>query len=584
MAAVAGGPADGAVRARFNTAIITMAALVVLALAVRLFWARLSCPCELTWDGAEYTRAAQNLVNGSGYIGLRGGPLFIFPPFYSVLIALVILATHDAATAGITVSVIMGSLFPLAIFLSARLVYGMRAAVFAGLIAAFLPFAVDISTLVLSDQTFLTLAAFGVYATLRLNAGGRWTDGAYAGLAFGLAYLTRPEGLVIGAGALAACAFSAAFMRAQRRQLLAAMAVFACVFAVLAAPYVVFLSAHAHALRFEGKSAVNSVIADAMRKGLPYVQAADSVDDAGVVVGPELDQDYYFSGPAVHRVALATLVGDMAASAARHLIDIPKRLVSRPFGWFVIALLALTGFFAGPWNASRRRSERVLVFYVLAMYASLASVFHFWVRYADGFILVLTLWAGHGAAVAYDAAARSAFGPLRALSRPGVLAAALAIVLLGLTVDMRQSFRDNVNDSGSITERTAGEWLAQHDVPGGRIFSVSDQGPFYADGTWIMAPWAPNDRAGLRYVERTHPAYLFLDREQSEDRPYLRHWLDAGFPDRRAQLMHAWYDGLQVKLAIYRWNGGPSASVQKPSGKVRALRVSSARRRSSRTV
>ena len=232
-------------------------------------------------------------------------------------------------------------------------------------------------------------------------------------------------------------------------------------------------------------------------------------------------------------------------------------LVSRPFGFLLVPALALLGLFAGPWTRKRISDELVFVLYGAALYASLASVYHFWIRYADGFIFLLAVWGGHGLEVVRRWFADRATGgaTLRSIATMPVFAATLACVLVVFAYQMRDSLRDNVNDSGSVTERSAGEWLGTHSVAHERAFGVSDQSVYYAGDDWVMAPWAPDTAAAMRYIERTHPRYLILDREQGNERPYLLQWLAHGIPDARAHLLYEKSDAKGALVGIYRWNG-----------------------------
>ena len=543
-------------RERFGAATWALIAIVALGLIVRIVWSMWLCPCEITPDGAEYARAAENLRNGFGYVGLRGGPLFVFPPFYSLLIALAMLVVNHGSTAGVVVSALAGTLFILPVFFSAKLVYGERSAVFAALIAAVLPIAVDLSTVVLSDALFLTLAAAGVYGALRIITYHHWRDGALTGLAFGLAFLTRPEGLAVGAAILLATGAAIGIDRPRRHGSLVPPATLFAVFAVVAMPYIVVLSADAQQFRFEGKSAVNSVIAMRMAEGMSYTEAADAIDNAGNVVGPELDTGYYFAGPAVHRPSPAQTAQLTVISSRRHVRDIPYVLLSRLYGTLILGF-AVVGLVLGPWSRKRLSYELVFVLYAAAEFASLASVYHFWIRYADGFILLLALWGGRGIEFVRAAVSDRFNGevPWRRYVSVPVVASVLACALLLFSYRTRETMRSEINGASSITEKTAGRWMLLHTSPDPLILSASDQSVYYAHGTWIMLPWAPSANAALRYVARTSPGYIVLDREQSFDRPYIPSWIDHGIPDARAHLLYQQRVSGAVNVAIYRWRG-----------------------------
>ena len=241
---------ERAARARVDADVLTVSALVGVALLIRVVWLLSLQPAQITWDGAEYARAAENLLSGAGYIGIRGTTLWVFPPLYSLAIAAVTLLTHNSEVAGVAVSVVSGAAFVIPVYAGAKLLYGARAALFAGAIAAMLPFAVNISVVVLADAFFLTLATTGLYFALRTVRDASPRDAVLCGAAFGLAYLTRPEGLVLGGAAILTTIVAALVFRDRAKRYGVCVAAAALTLAVVAAPDVAVLSGHAgHLLR-----------------------------------------------------------------------------------------------------------------------------------------------------------------------------------------------------------------------------------------------------------------------------------------------------------------------------------------------
>ena len=537
-------------------ALRTPVVLACCALAVRIVWLLVQRGGPITWDGAEYARTAANMLHGFGFVGMHGTTMFTFPPLYPLAIAAVMLVTHHAETAGIVVSLLAGAALVFPVYGLAARMYGRRAALVAGTIVAFLPFAVDMSVVVLSDSLFTLLAATALYALVRSLREGAWGFGATSGALFALAYLTRPEGLVLGAAGFATLACAFVLLPQLRRRLVSCGAAFAVALALVASPYVVFLSANAHALRFEAKSAVNATIAAGMRSGLTYVQAADGVDDDLREIGPELDAYGYFIDRSVRPMSLGERVSIIITDARRRLVDIPRKLISKPFGTPFLALFALIGLCAGPWSRRRVVDELALLGYAAALFVSLTTVYHFWDRYAFGFTPLLAVWGGRGAAVAVRALFarfRRPAVPQRIAAATLTLACVLALGFLGILGSLHGWFKEAVNDSGTVTERTIGTWIAAHDATPGRILTVSDQSVYYANGTWAMLPYVSRDELAIAYVRHKDPRYLVLDRTQADERPYILAWLAHGVPDARAQLVHVIGDPRNPDAAIYRW-------------------------------
>lgn len=136
------------------------------------FALRAACAIHFTGmidtEGAEYARIAQNLLAGVGYVGIatEGQQLF-FPPLFPFLIAAVSLLTGDAEVAGRIVSVVMGSLLVVPVYLIARRMYNERIAIVGAALVGAHPLLVQFSTTVHCEPTYLTLVLTAIYMAMR---------------------------------------------------------------------------------------------------------------------------------------------------------------------------------------------------------------------------------------------------------------------------------------------------------------------------------------------------------------------------------------------------------------------------------
>jgi 4-amino-4-deoxy-L-arabinose transferase-like glycosyltransferase len=540
---------------RISAAVVKLAVLAAAAVVLRLVWLALLGQHEITWEGTEYMRAAENVAHGAGYVGIRGTTLFIFPPLYSLLIAPVVLLSGHGESAGIAVSLIAGSLFVVPIYLTGDLLYGRRAAFFSGVFAVTLPFAVDVSTIVLTDTLFLTLIAWALFFALRtIRTAGPRTAIAW-GIVLGLAYCTRPEALVIAAALLVGAVIAMFLRRTPAQRILMTAAVTVAALAVTALPYIAFLSLHAHHLQIEAKTTINLHLAERLQSGMSYDRAASEIDVAGRPIGPELLSNYGFPDTGEGPPAFGTILSIAVINFARHLIDVPNALRTGLFGSPIVLLFALAGLILGPWNRRRAGDELVLCCYVAAVFASLASVYHFYPRYADELLPVLVLWAGHGAWWLFRAInVRLRRRPGRGLSADAA-AGTLALVMLLLLFQERPVFKGIINASQTLTEREVGQWmLAEGYGIGLPIFSADAQSVYYAGGTWVPAPWSPDVAATFAYLERTKPKYIVLDAENAQSYPYMQEWLAHGIPDPRARLVRVFSGPGGPVAAVYHWD------------------------------
>src|SRR6185295_8160674 len=141
------------------------------------------------------------------------------------------------------------------------------------------PTLIALSASVYSEALYLTLLTFGLCWLLRTaESGGRIGASVAAGVFFGLAYLTRPEALVLAAPLLVLLVVRGAVVGTGHRMIVAAGSVL-LVLLVLAAPYVAFLSVNAGQLRWEGKGTIIYAIGQRMSSGLSYREASYGIGE-----------------------------------------------------------------------------------------------------------------------------------------------------------------------------------------------------------------------------------------------------------------------------------------------------------------
>ncbi len=169
----------------------TLAAIVALAFAVRL-------ACSLfkytvATDAYWYVRIANMMLAGDWNHAIDHG----YHPAYPALSALLSLFFRDVPTAATAVSILLGSLSCVPAWFIGRRLGGFRAAIFAALLVAVHPEAVDVGSDILVEATFVFFFLSSAACALRAIALLDLRAASLSGLAAGLAYLTRPEGLAL---------------------------------------------------------------------------------------------------------------------------------------------------------------------------------------------------------------------------------------------------------------------------------------------------------------------------------------------------------------------------------------------------
>ncbi len=179
-----------------------------------------------------------------------------FHPAYSFFIYLTYFLIPDWELAGVTVSILASTLSVGGVYLFLRHAFGFRLAWMGTLIYAVQPHALRYGADVQSEGLYLLFFLVGVALLWRAFDEERWGFAAWAGVASGLAYLTRPEGL----GLVIAGLMIAAMGLARRRWRLGPCVVWCTALSlsalVVMAPYLFLLHAQEGSLTLTKKKSL----------------------------------------------------------------------------------------------------------------------------------------------------------------------------------------------------------------------------------------------------------------------------------------------------------------------------------------
>jgi len=227
------------------------------ALFLRIYWVT-TYTAVIENEGAVYASLAENLLNGKGYVAVLGtGEFLNFPPLYPVLIASILPLVGEAERAARFISVIAGTLVTVPAYLVAFTLYGPVTARIAAILIALHPLLIGYSAAVYSETTYLLFLMLGVYFVLRAQELHGHGSSALAGIAFGLAYLVRVEGLLLPMTTVPLLLI--VNWRRLGRAAVTSGVLLAC-FLIVAAPYVAFLWVETGTFRFEAKGPVFFVV------------------------------------------------------------------------------------------------------------------------------------------------------------------------------------------------------------------------------------------------------------------------------------------------------------------------------------
>lgn len=520
-----------------------LAGLVLLALALHLFFVR--GPRVVWGDEPFYLWLGRNWLTGQGYQFL-GFTDVHHPPVIPFLSGLLYLAFGNLEQASNALYVIFGTLLVLPMAGVARRFYGPRAGLLAGLLTALWPvFNAAVPWWgTMTEPPFYFFVAVGLWAAMGAaeaattkeegGGGALWAWGV-AGLAFGLAYLTRPEGIwyvpTVG-GVLLLVAW---FTRQPWQRWLAGAALFGLGFWLCFFPYAVHTRIHTGSWMVSEKVGITFQDSLALARGdlAEHDRILWQLDSSG-------EQVYFFSEESFH----LSMADEIRANPRRYagLVYLNVRsLLGRFFtvqGFMPVFLPLLgLGLFGVAWNRRRLRGELVLLAALLPPLTFL--LFFIFERYVAPLLLPLLIWAALGLELLSHWAANTAAQLLPRLSRRALrlvwllpVVTTVAVLLLMHPETLRsvtatQAFR--------FEHRAAGEWLAANSAEDAVVMARYPAMAFHADRAWIPSPNS-DYQAALRYAAANGTDYWVVDANENAWRPQLA-FLTEGAPPPELELV-----------------------------------------------
>jgi len=412
----------------------TVVAIVLVAVVMRLYVKRIMFVTAK--DALWFVTGARAIARGDfeAWLGLHQHPLT------GLCVWLGGVFTGDWILGGRLFNVVIGSLSVIPAYLLGRLLFGHWAGLCAAWFLAFHAHAARFSTDVLSEPLYLFCVLWAVLCGLLAirRRQGRWL--ALCGVASGLAYLTRPEGLgIVLATAGWVCCHRLRDLRSDWRQRLARLLTLAVPCALLVAPYMAHIGGPTR------KKKATEII---RFKRVPTKKGVTSVpgeSQAELIVKGTAEVEQKRPSVIRHYADSAYNLASKLVSACTHVLV--------PF--VVVGLL---------WRRRVAKSGTgelyigsIVVLYLLVLYGVRTTAGYVSRRHAFPVAILLLTWSGAGAVVVAQWLSRiRAFANDRAAAMRWVMAV-MAVLLVARTTDPQ-----NTRDVG---EAQAGLWI-RHDCSG----------------------------------------------------------------------------------------------------------------------
>jgi hypothetical protein len=465
VSSVGNAPPQSASRRRlpFEAALAGLVALAAAASA--MVWPRVA---PVSPDSCEYLIGGLSLFAGRGYVDHGGNVQTLFPPFYSLLIGAPASFGFNPIVTARLLTLLASALTIVPLGLLTRRLFGAAAALATCLFFALLPLRLQISTMVWSESVYLLLLVLAVWLWAIEREKPSRLRAAAVGLSLGLAYLTRPEGLV---SALVLLAFGVYGFGLWRRARLSSLAVCAATLIAVTLPWVIFVHAQTGRWTISPKADMNWRIGIIRSYDGAWELANTLNADA---TAPDL--------------AMVTETPARFARRYAHNVRVTADSAMATFGPFLV-VCSLLGLAISAASRDRRLAAALPALATLGATLPLLPALFIEDRYtflAASPLLIIGSWQ------------------LTMRFRPALVAVAIAL-LFGVSNLAATLVRQGPTEG----DPQLGAWLSGYVRPGETIMSNNQPAVYYADRRWIRLPYEGLDRT-LIHARATHTAYVAI--------------------------------------------------------------------------
>lgn len=480
---------------------LTIVVLFTAALCIRLY--SLQFFHVISTDGTSYALNARALAQGD----LHG---LAVSGFYPVLIALANIWANDLETAGRLVSVILGSLLVVPLYLLGKSVFSRQTAIAASLVAVVWPSLVASSCEVMTQASHTTLQLASIYLIWLAFKKQTVANGIMAGLIIGITYLTRAESLLLFVFMPLALAALEPEKLMARKQLLSVYCLGFLIPFTLNAILVYHVTGE-----WQLSAKTDSALNDALSY---YLNIPDIIYTPGYEPKSYLDIIREYPGFIWH-------------NSSKNLKELWLTLLP-PGLWALFAV----GFFSGGISRESNR-RRLFLLSTVTPIAVLVVFYYISSGYIQAYQPFIFLFAAHGFTVTADKLmgllpARRGNVPLS--PPPLLLMAALIYSAILFAPQIRKNISDAEywprQDSGRRSEKHIGI-LLKNNLPPGKIMTRWARIAFYAERESVTVPAAYFDEI-IDTARKNNVRFFIADGYLLGNRPGLGEEIFKPFGDR----------------------------------------------------
>lgn len=489
-----------------------VAALTALGFAVRVWL--IAYHQEIEVDGAFYAALAKKISTGNAYFSLR------LPPITSYAIAIAAPFCAGYEEAGRWVSVVAGTAALPLLYLLVRLFFSPAVGLIALALAVFEPTLWQYSSAVMSEPAYLFFFLLGLLVSVAVFRKQTALTAVAAGMTWGLAYLTRHEGLNYLVLLLLGIA-AAVFFRKIKIWKGILLAVFvAAGFAILASPYLYFLKKSTGSWTFTdkvgvqlwiGKESVGPGWEERWEKALFGL----TPDGTGIIA------QQWPRNPQI-RKELQPTPREMLQTYLYNGALFLKGGFSQWLAPFLLIFFGI-GFYVLAGSAEGRRALGLvaLLFLPFLFY----PFFYFDLRYLFPLLPICLAIAACGV----DALAQRFWNYPKAAC---LIALVMVTSFLPTTISASLKWQKEGTASKDV-----GEWIRKNYPDGARLMDRYPQIPFYGGAEQVTLPYAPLDEI-IKYGKQEKAELLLLRKTvTARCRPWLMFLFEKPDAEPRLELV-----------------------------------------------
>lgn len=489
---------------KFKKELMFLLIVFVIALVLRLIFLRFHQVVET--DTGYYAYLGRNLLSGKGYFDIEGNLNFLLPPLYPILIGLFYFCIKNLALASKLISVFSGALLVIPVYLLAKKFYNKKIAYLSGILVTIFPPLIYISNIAYSDALYIFFIFLAMYVGWLSIEKKKIIWGIFAGILFGLSYLTRPEGII---GLMIIPLVSLIFLRKWRtkRWLKKLLVLFIC-FLIIVSPYLGFIYKHTGKVTISYKAGIQFEIRNDFE-----------------VYSEEYEKELFELAPNKKRIKIDAYNDALKSKGVFHYLAkkptwIFKRYVKQfyeeslqlitlfPFIFFIFVSL---GLFKDRWDKSRWKKELYLIGFLLIPLL-VYPLYTIYLRYIIPALPILIIWMSKGICEIE-----------KNLVKKLVVVGVIIILVLGNFLLVIDPVYGGENDP--IEHKEAGLWLKEHD-DNPIVLSRKPFVSFYSNGIYIQLPYA-DYKDIIDYANYRNVDYIVIDeRYVGKLRPQLKFLLN----------------------------------------------------------